>query len=182
MRRAAFALDMVIGRVAEFIGAALVLVETCILFTGVVSRYVFNSPIIWTDELATFLFLWLSMFGAVVAVRRDGHMRLTTFVSWCSPQLGNWLGTVAELVVIVFVIEIIVPTRAFLKVQASTELITLHISDWYRVVALLVGTGLISVVALLRLLETTTLRNFLSAVAVVGAIAGGLWVAQPLLV
>ena len=182
VRRAAFGLDMLIGRIAEFIGAALVLAETCILFAGVVSRYVFNSPIIWTDELATFLFLWLAMFGAVVAVRRDGHMRLTTFVNWCQPKWGNWLGTVAELVVIVFVIEIIIPTMAYLKVQASTELITLHISDWYRVVALLVGAALISVVALLRLLETTNLRGFLSALLLVGVIAAGLWVAKPLLV
>jgi tripartite ATP-independent transporter DctM subunit len=182
VRRAAFGLDMVIGRLAEFVGAALVLVETCILFAGVVSRYVFNSPIIWTDELATFLFLWLSMIGAVVAVRHDGHMRLTTFINWCTQKWSNWLGTVAELVVIVFVLEIIVPTRAFLKVQASTELITLHISDWYRVVALLVGVGLIFIVALLRLLETTNVRGFLSALLVVGAIAGGLWLAQSALV
>ena len=108
VRRTAISLDVLIGRTAEFFGAALVLVETCILFAGVVSRYVFNSPIIWTDELATFLFLWLAMLGAVVAVRHDGHMRLTTFVSWCGPQWRNWLGTVAELVVIVFVLEIIV--------------------------------------------------------------------------
>ena len=181
VRRVAFGIDMLIGRIAEFIGAVLVLVETCILFAGVVSRYVFNSPIIWTDELATFLFLWLAMFGAVVALRRDGHMRLTTFVNWCSPQWSNWLATVAELVVIIFVVEIIVPAAAYLNVQASTELITLHISDWYRVVALLVGPGLIALVALLRMLETTSLWGFLSALAVVGAIAGGLWLEQPLL-
>jgi tripartite ATP-independent transporter DctM subunit len=181
-RRAAFALDMLIGRIAELIGAILVLAETCILFAGVVSRYVFNSPIMWTDELATFLFLWLAMIGAVVALRRDGHMRLTTFVNWCAPKLGNWLGTVAELIVIVFVLEIIVPANAYLKVQASTELITLHISDGYRVMALLVGAGLISLVALLRLLETTDLRGFLSALLLVGAVAGGLWLGQPLLV
>jgi tripartite ATP-independent transporter DctM subunit len=182
LRRTAYAADRLIGRATEFVGAMLVLVETCILFAGVVSRYVFDSPIIWTDELATFLFLWLSMIGAVVAVRRDGHMRLTTFVNWCDPKWANWLGTVAELVVIVFVLEIIVPTRAFLNVQASTELITLHISDWYRVLALLVGVGLISVVALLRLLETTDLRDFFWGLLVVAAIAGGLWLAQPVLV
>jgi len=182
IRRAALTLDMLIGRVAEAIGAFLVLAETCILFAGVVSRYVFNSPIIWTDELATFLFLWLAMFGAVVALRNDGHMRLTTFVSWIGPKWGGWLGTIAELIVIVFVLEIIVPASAYLKVQASTELITLHISDGYRVLAILVGTGLISLIALLRLLETTNLRGFLSALLLVGAVAGGLWLAQPALV
>ena len=34
-----------------------------------VSRYVFDSPLFWTDELANFLFLWLSMLGMVVALR-----------------------------------------------------------------------------------------------------------------
>ena len=98
LRRAAFAADRLIGRCVELIGAVLVLAETCILFAGVVSRYVFNSPMLWTDELATFLFLWLAMVGAVVALRRDGHMRLTTFANWVGPEWGGWLGTIAELV------------------------------------------------------------------------------------
>jgi tripartite ATP-independent transporter DctM subunit len=181
VRRIAFTIDMLIGRCVEFIGAILVLAETCILFAGVVSRYVFNSPIIWTDELATFLFLWLAMIGAVVALRRDGHMRLTTFANWVGPQWSSWLATIASLVVIVFVLEILAPAQQFLQVQRSTELITLHISDGYRVVAILVGAGLIATVALLRLLETTTWVPFLLALALIGGIAAGLWLAQPLL-
>ena len=181
VRRIALAIDMRIGQAVEFIGAMLVLAETCILFAGVVSRYVFNSPIIWTDELATFLFLWLAMIGAVVALRHDGHMRLTTFANWVGPRWGGWLATIASLVLIVFVLEILVPAQEFLEVQRSTELITLHISDGYRVVAILVGAGLIAMVALLRLLETTTWVPFLLAVALIGGIAGGLWLAQPFL-
>ena len=181
VRRIALAVDMLIGQVVELIGAMLVLAETCILFAGVLSRYLFNSPIIWTDELATFLFLWLSMIGAVVALRRDGHMRLTTFANWVGPQWGGWLATIASLVSVVFVLEILVPAQQFLEVQRSTGLITLHISDGYRVVAILVGAGLIATVALLRLLETTTWVPFLLALALIGGIAGGLWLAQPLL-
>src|SRR5579863_8202061 len=181
LRRAAFGLDMLIGRVAEFVGAVLVLAETGILFAGVVSRYVFDSPLLWTDELATFLFLWLAMVGAVVALRRDGHMRLTTFANWVGPEWGAWLGTIAELAVIVFVLEILVPARQYLDVQRSVELITLHISDGYRVVAILFGAGLIATVALLRLLESTTWQGVLLALALIGGIAGTLWLAQPLL-
>src|ERR1700688_883615 len=114
-RRIALKIDAVIGTLAEAVGAGLVLAESCILFAGVVSRYVFKSPLMWSDELANFLFLWLAMLGAVVALRRDGHIRLTTFVNWCSPQWGTWLGSVAALVVIVFVLEIIVPANTYLK-------------------------------------------------------------------
>ncbi len=88
VRRLALKIDFAIGTLAEAVGAALVLAETCILFAGVVSRYVFNSPLMWTDELANFLFLWLAMLGAVVAFRRDGHMRLTTFVNSLGPRMG----------------------------------------------------------------------------------------------
>jgi tripartite ATP-independent transporter DctM subunit len=109
-------------------------------------------------------------------------MRLTTFANWVGPEWGGWLGTVAELAVIVFVLEIIVPAQQFLQVQRSVELITLHISDGYRVVAILVGAGLIATVALLRLLESTNWRQFLLALALIGGIAGGLWQAQPLLI
>ena len=98
-------------------------------------------------------------------------------------QWADWLGTVAELVVIVFVLEIIVPTRAFLDVQASTELITLHISDWYRVVAMLVGAGAdFASSRCCALLETTDLGDFFWRSPGRAAIAGGLWLAQPLLV
>jgi len=86
------------------------------------------------------------------------------------------------LVLIVFVLEILLPAVQYLEVQKSTELTTLSISDGYRVVAILVGATLTAVIALLRLLETTTGRGFLTAVALVGAIALVLWLAQPLLI
>jgi len=182
LRRRALMADRTIGVLAEAIGAALVVAEICILFAGVVSRYVFDSPLMWTDELANFLFLWLSMLGTVVALRRGEHMRLTTFVNSLRPQWGRSLGTVGALVVIVFVLEILLPAAQYLEVQQSTELITLSISDGYRVVAILVGATLTAIIALLRLLETTTWRGLLVAVGLVGAIALGLWLAQPLLI
>jgi tripartite ATP-independent transporter DctM subunit len=109
-------------------------------------------------------------------------MRLTTFVSSVQPHWGRYLSTVSALVLIVFVLEILLPAAQYLQVQQSTELITLSISDGYRVVALLVSAGLTAVLALLRLLETTTGRSFLLAVVLVGLIALVLWLAQPLLI
>jgi tripartite ATP-independent transporter DctM subunit len=180
-RRTFLAIDHAVGTVAEFCGAVLVLAETGILFAGVVSRYVFNSPLMWTDELANFLFLWLAMLGAVVAFRRDGHMRLTTFVNSLGPEWGRWLGTVGGLVVIVFVLEILLPATQYWQIQQSTMLITVPLSDGYRVLALLVGMIMLAVVALLRLYETASLRGFALALLTVGGIALALWLAQPLL-
>ena len=142
LRRSAFLLDQAIGVTCEVIGAILVLAEVSILFAGVVSRYLLDSPLFWTDELANFLFLWLSMLGMVVALRRDGHMRLTTLANWVAPHIARWFAAVASLVVIAFVLEILVPAAQYLDQQRFVELISLQISDGYRVVAILVGVGL----------------------------------------
>jgi len=181
LRRGALLLDQLIGHLCAAIGAILVLAEVVILFSGVVSRYIFDSPLFWTDELASFLFLWMSMLGVVVALRGDGHMRLTTLANWVPKPWGRWFAAVASLVVIVFVLEILLPAAGYLNQQIGVQLISLQISDGYRVVALLVGMILAAIIALLRLLETTTARNFSMAVAAVGGVAALLWYAKPLL-
>lgn len=46
------------------------------IFIGVVSRYVFNSPVIWSEELALFGMIWLVFFGSSVVIRERNHIRL----------------------------------------------------------------------------------------------------------
>src|SRR5882672_12708275 len=73
--------DLAIALVTEVPAAILIVVEIAVLFTGVVARYVFHRPIVWSDELASILFLWLAMLGATIALRHNSHMRLTLFVN-----------------------------------------------------------------------------------------------------
>jgi tripartite ATP-independent transporter DctM subunit len=181
LRRGALVLDRAIGVCCEAVGAMLVLAEVFILFSGVVSRYLLDSPIFWTDELANFVFLWLSMLGMVVALRADGHMRLTTLLNWVPANWAHWFNAVASLVVIAFVLEILLPATQYLDQQRFVELISLQISDGYRVLAIVVGGALAAIIALLRLLETTTVIRFGLALLSVTGIAVVLWISQPLL-
>ena len=59
--------DRFIAAITGLPAAVLVAVETIILFAGVVSRYVFNAPLTWSDEPASILFLELAMLGSVIA-------------------------------------------------------------------------------------------------------------------
>ena len=69
----------------EIPAAILVVAEIVILFSGIVARYVLHTPLVWSDELASILFLWLAMLGAVVALRRGEHMRMTALVNHIGP-------------------------------------------------------------------------------------------------
>src|ERR1700729_4303999 len=87
--------------------AARVPIEVFGLLGGVISRYVFHHPIIWSDELASSLFLWLAMLGSVVALRRSEHMRMTAFVGLLSPATRALLDVVAMVAALTFFFLII---------------------------------------------------------------------------
>ncbi|MEP7099569.1 MAG: TRAP transporter small permease subunit, partial [Burkholderiales bacterium] len=57
------AIDRTIAWASEVPAAILVALEMVVLLAGVISRYVFNAPLTWSDELASILFLWLAMLG-----------------------------------------------------------------------------------------------------------------------
>src|SRR6202163_2789715 len=102
----AAAIDRVIGWVVEPAAALLVAVEIVILASSVFTRYVLRSPLVWSDELATILLLWLAMLGAVVAYRRGEHIRLTALVRRVSPQVAKVLEAISSVVVAIFVLEL----------------------------------------------------------------------------
>src|SRR4051795_1472996 len=53
--------DVLLGHITEVPAAILIVVETIVLLAGVISRYLFHSPLVWSDELAAVMFLWLAM-------------------------------------------------------------------------------------------------------------------------
>src|SRR5207245_11278865 len=84
--RLAQKVDGVIGSAVETLAALILTAEVVILGAGVTARYVLHKPLVWSDELASILFLWLSMLGAVIALRRGDHMRMTGVVARVAPR------------------------------------------------------------------------------------------------
>src|SRR4051812_49824029 len=80
-------IEHALGMLVELPAALLVVAEIVILFAGVVARYALHRPLIWSDELASILFLWLAMLGAAVAFRRAEHMRMTAVVASARPAM-----------------------------------------------------------------------------------------------
>ena len=61
------------------LGAALLAVMACLAFANVVTRYVFEYPLAFTEELEVNALVWLTMFGTAAAFRRKHHLRMLFF-------------------------------------------------------------------------------------------------------
>jgi len=84
-----------LGRLLGVPVALLVAAEIAVLLAGVVARYVFHHPLIWSDEVASILFLWLAMLGSAVAFQRGEHMRMTAVVGKLAPSTRAFLDVLA---------------------------------------------------------------------------------------
>src|ERR1700753_371509 len=167
--------------IIEVPAALLVVAEIVILFAGVVARYVLHTPLIWSDELASILFLWLAVVGAGGAVRRSEHMRMTALVATAGPRMWAYLDLVATCAALAFLLLIVHPAYEYAYEESFITTPALQISNTWRGAALVVGTCLMALFALLRLVRYGDVRMVAAAVATVAVICGLFWLAQPLL-
>jgi len=180
-RRIADVLEAVLTPLVEAPAALLVLAEVVILFTGVVSRAVFHTPLVWSDELATILFIWLAMLGSVIALQRGAHMRMTALVGSLRPGPRAFLDVIAMAVPLAFLALFMPSAYEFASEQAIITTPALQISDSWHAAAMPVGCVLMGIVAMLRLVRVGSWKLVAGAVATVVLIAGVVAFARPML-
>jgi TRAP-type C4-dicarboxylate transport system permease small subunit len=71
------ALHRRLGQLTAFVAASILAVMTVLVFLTVIYRYFLLAPISWGEEMARFLFIALSLFGAAIAMRDGAHFRIT---------------------------------------------------------------------------------------------------------
>jgi tripartite ATP-independent transporter DctM subunit len=174
-------LDRVFCLLTEPPAAVLLVVEMVLLSAGVTARYVFHRPLVWSDELASALFLWLAMFGAVIALRRSEHMRLTAFVNFAPPGLRGWLDALGLAIVVACLLLLVLPAWTYMQEEWVVITPALRIHNGIRVAAILVGCVLMACIAVLRLLRDATPSQIIAAILLVVAGGAGIMLAQPVL-
>jgi C4-dicarboxylate transporter, DctM subunit len=102
---------LLLGALASLCDGALVITLLFLVVVtgaGVVSRYLEGSPFAWTDEVAGYLFVALTFFGAASGFARNNHPRIAILTDRVPPRVAAALGAVSTggtlslLVVLVF--------------------------------------------------------------------------------
>jgi tripartite ATP-independent transporter DctM subunit len=180
-RKAIVSLNKALKPVVAIPAALLVVAEVIVLFVGIISRYVLHAPIVWSDELAGILFLWLAMLGSVVAFQRAEHMRMTAVIGMIRPEARLFLDVFATAASLAFLLLVMHPAYEFAADEVFVTTPALGIVNTWRAAALPVGIGLMLIVATLRLLATANVKHLVAAVAAVAVLIGILALLAPVL-
>ena len=94
----------IFNKLEEWIGGALFLVIFCILVLQILFRQAFHSPLIWSEELAKLLFVYVGMLGISVAVRKQEHVYIDFLTNLMPPAVKKITNTFVQIVIFLGVI------------------------------------------------------------------------------
>ncbi|MBB3206182.1 TRAP-type C4-dicarboxylate transport system permease small subunit [Rhodopirellula rubra] len=69
---------------------------------GVITRYAMGQQANWTEELARFLLIWVSLLGGAVAFGTKGHLGVDYFVSKLHHDARKGMATISHFIVLFF--------------------------------------------------------------------------------
>lgn len=178
--RVMIALEHGVSKSIEFLAGTLVLVEILVLLASVIARYVFGEPLTWADELASMLFLWLSMLGAVLAFHRGKHMRMTALADRAKPSTQRILDSAAIVVCLVF--SLILLPHAVHYAGEEFDVITpaMEVPVALRAIGLPIGLGLIVCFSAIQIWKSGNYKTTLLLITVAIGVGALGYAAKPL--
>lgn len=93
-----------IDKVFDWIMVLLLAAVVIALTAQVIWRRVFDSPIVWTEELARFLFVWSTFIGASWMAKRNMHIEMISVFKMFPSRVQQ----IVQACVILFIIAILV--------------------------------------------------------------------------
>lgn len=142
--------------IAIILGAAFIVT---IVTTEVILRYVFKHSLIFTEELARYLMVWIVFLGSALAIRDKAHIRINILVKKLNPTFRQVAHLLEHGLVLLFLVIIAVEGIRILPGQLRQMCITMDISLFYFYLAIPVGAVLM-IVYLLPAIKTALTEKF----------------------
>ncbi|UCD79250.1 MAG: TRAP transporter small permease [Desulfobacterales bacterium] len=98
----------VLNTIVKYLAGFLLAAMTVVVFLQVLFRYVFDAPLDWSEEMATFAFAWMALLGAGVGLKYNQHPSLDVFHSRFPPFLQKTAELLVNLAVMFMLIVLCV--------------------------------------------------------------------------
>lgn len=97
-----------INYIVKYVGFVLMAVMTVVIVLQVFYRYVLDSSLSWSEELARYLFIWTVMLGASVGVKEKFHVAVTLIKNRVPKVLQRILDVVFDILLGVVALAMII--------------------------------------------------------------------------
>ena len=94
----------IIDKLEEWIGGTLFVGMFAILVMQIIARQIFKSPLIWSEELASLLFVYVGMLGISMGIRSQSHVLIDFLFTRFSPKVQKVVFTFSQIIIFICII------------------------------------------------------------------------------
>lgn len=142
-----------VSRGLEYLCAALLIGIVLIVFINVIGRYFFHAPLRWSDEVAQYMFLWLSYLGALAALMRGRHYSVPNLVEMLPRIPRTVVKTISDLIVLVILLVLVWFGWQLVDRLSFQTSLTLGVPVYYAYIALPLTAALMAVVVCVQMIN-----------------------------
>lgn len=126
----------ILDNLEEIVGAILFIMMFAILVAQIIFRQIFDSPLVWSEELAILLFTYVGMLGVSIGIKYRQHVFIDFLYNKFSGKGLKIANTFIQSVVFISLVAMIqIGYKLFLR-KKIFQLIALKISAGWMYVAL----------------------------------------------
>lgn len=111
----------ILALVEQVVASALVVAVLVLVVFQVVTRYVFDRPFVWSEELARFALIWLTFVAAAYVMSRGAHITVVVGSKLLGRRAGVVLQGLAGIIVVTVCVVLAVQSPDFLRGAARTS-------------------------------------------------------------
>lgn len=126
----------VFNKLEEWIGGTFFIAIFVVLIFQVVARQVFNSPLIWSEELARLIFVYVAMLGISIGIRKQTHVAIDFIYAKLPVKVQKIVFTGIQIIIFFCISSFTYFGYLLIEKKADIELVSLGFSAKWMYIAL----------------------------------------------
>lgn len=143
-------------RMLAFLTGSSLFVIFAVVLVSSLSRYLLNSPIQWSEEIARYAMIYGTMFGTVLCYLHGIHIRFSFLEDAVNPGFKKVLNFISDVVALVSGVVLAYSGYLFMMKRGAINAPAVGIQMYYFQAAMVIGGVLLTVAALLRIIDIFT--------------------------
>lgn len=101
VRRITNAISKTLQKIEMLLGCTFLALLLGLMLFNAAGRYLFDFPVVWSDEMNGFFFVWMGFLSTAYVMGEDNHMRVTGLVEMLPRRVQYVLRTIMNVIMII---------------------------------------------------------------------------------
>ena len=134
-----------IDKVLKFVCSAMMALMSILVVYQVVVRYLFNAPSTFSEELMTYLFIWMSLLGGTYVYGKSEHMSMSFLYNKFSAKTKHVVDILIQIIGFVFGAALLYGGTSIVRLTMNQQTPALGVPMGYLYMVLPVcGAGILA--------------------------------------